>query len=80
VLEAERQRLDLHLGELVRVHVSLDRQVRLGRSQILADRQDVAVDGAKVAERQRELLARLAKAHHQARFRVDSVFAAGGFP
>ena len=58
MLEAERERLLLHRGELVGVHVALDGQVRRGRTEVLADREDVAVDRAEVAERLAELLAR----------------------
>ena len=49
VLEAERERLDLHLGELVGVVVALEREVLERRAQVLADREDVAVDRAQVA-------------------------------
>ena len=51
VLEAERQRLGLHLRELVGMDVALDRQVRRRRPQVLADGEDVAVDRAQVPER-----------------------------
>ena len=51
VLEAELQGLDLHLGELVRMVVALQRQVLEGRPQVLPDRQDVAVDLARSATR-----------------------------
>ena len=50
VLEAQGQRLGLHLRELVGMIVALDRQVLLGRPQVLADGQDVAVHGAQVDE------------------------------
>ena len=51
VLEAERERLDLHLGELVGVVVALERQVLQRRAQVLADGQDVDVDRAQRLER-----------------------------
>src|SRR5882672_10393191 len=47
VLEAEVQRGALHLGELVGVVVTLEREVLERRSQVLADREDVAVDLAQ---------------------------------
>ena len=73
VLEAERQRLDLHLGELVGVVVALERQVLQRRAQVLADREDVDVDRAQRLERLGQLGPRLAEADHQARLRVDGV-------
>ena len=57
VLEAERERLDLHLGELVGVVVALERQVLERRSQVLADGQDVDVVRAQRLERLLQLVA-----------------------
>ena len=62
--EAERERLGAHLGELVGRVVALQRQVLPRRSQVLADRQNVAVDGAQVAEGLQQLLACLAEPDH----------------
>ena len=73
VLEAERQRLGLHLGELVGVVVALERQVLDRRPQVLADREDVAVDRAQRLERLGQLVAGLAQADHQAALGVDLV-------
>ena len=78
VLEAERERLDLHLGELVGVVVALERQVLERRAQVLADRQDVDVDLAQRLERLGQLVARLAEPDHQARLGVDRVADLGG--
>src|SRR5712691_7076970 len=47
VLEPQRQRLDLHLGELVGVVIALDGQMVDGRPQVLPDREDVRVDLAE---------------------------------
>src|SRR5262245_24080685 len=51
MLEAERQRLVLHLRELGRVVVALQRQMLLRWAEVLADGQDVAVDSTQVDER-----------------------------
>src|SRR2546423_13021329 len=56
VAEAQCQRLGLHLGQLVGVVVALDGQVLRGWPEILADRQDVAVDGAQRVERREQLV------------------------
>src|SRR5438093_12995186 len=50
VLEAECLCGGLHLGELVRVVVALDREVLERQPQVLADREDVAVDLAHRVE------------------------------
>ena len=47
----EGERLRAHLRELVGRVVALQRQVLPRRSQVLSDRQDVAVDVAKVADK-----------------------------
>ena len=67
VLEAERKRGGLHLGELVGVVVALEREVLQRGPQVLADGQDVDVVVAQCLERLLQLLARLAEADHQAR-------------
>src|SRR5512138_3007631 len=43
MLESQRQRLALELRERVLMHVARDRQMRLRRLQVLADRQHVDV-------------------------------------
>ena len=73
VLEAEREGLGLHLGELVGVVVAIERQVLLRRPQVLADREDVDVDLAQRLERLGELVAGLAQADHQRALRVGRV-------
>ena len=74
VLEAQRERLDLHLGELVGVVVALERQVLLataaGTGRSSGCRTSTVAQGL---ERLGQLVARLAQADHQARLRVDRV-------
>ncbi len=73
MLEAERKGRDLHLRELVRVVVALQRQVLEGGPQVLTDRQDVHVVGAQCQERFLELVALLTQADHQAGLGMDRV-------
>src|SRR5215218_3080128 len=73
VPEPEPERFRLHLAELVRVVIPLDREVLRRWAQVLADRQDVAVDVAKGAERRRQLGPRLAEPDHQRALRVNGV-------
>src|SRR5690349_1883647 len=65
--EAERLRRAAQAGELVGRDVALDRQVAGRGLQVLAERQDVAADGAQVGEDLQQLGARLAQAEHQTR-------------
>src|SRR5687768_16679734 len=51
VLETEPQGLDLHLRELVGVVVALQGKVLYGRSEVLADGQDVDIGVAQRLER-----------------------------
>ena len=56
----------LERGELLRRPVADDRQVALGRAQVLADGEDLDAGLAHLAERVDELVVRLAEADHQA--------------
>src|SRR3954463_6379284 len=75
VLQAEAVRGALEGRELVRVPVADDRQVLLGRAQVLADREDLDAVRAEDAERLDELVVGLAEAHHQPGLRRDRVAA-----
>src|SRR6185503_11056706 len=66
VLKAQPQGLFLHLRELRWVVVTLEWQMLLRRTQVLANGQDVAIDGTEVHERLAELRPRLPQADHQA--------------
>ena len=61
--------------ELVGVPVADDRQVALGRAQVLADGEDLDALLAQLAERVDHLLVGLAEADHQAGLRRDLVAA-----
>src|ERR671910_110711 len=74
-LEPHRVRLALEPGELLRVPVAHDRQVVLGRPQVLADGQDLHAVLAQHAEGLEQLLLRLPEPGHQARFGDDLVAA-----
>ena len=50
------------LGELLGMVVAADRQVRGGRAQVLAQRDDGYADLAKIAQRGQQLVALLAQA------------------
>ena len=69
--EPQRQRLLAHLGELVGVVVALDREVLHRRPQVLAKREDVAIDRAQVHERLAQLRPRLSQPDHDRRLGVD---------
>src|SRR4051812_26860720 len=75
VLEAELVGRALERGELVRVPVAHDRQVALGRAQVLAHGEDLDAVLAQPAERVDHLLEALAEADHEARLRHDVVAA-----
>ena len=77
-LKPERQRLVAHLGELVGVVVALEGEMIERRSQVLPDREDVAVDRAERLEALCQLFARLAQAHHEAALGVRLVAVLGG--
>src|SRR5258707_6502281 len=76
--EPERERLDLHLSELIGVVIALDRQVLERRPQVLADREDVGVDLAQGLEGLGQLWPRLAEADHQRALRVGDMAVIGG--
>ena len=78
MLEAERQGLLLHVRELVGGVVALQGEVIDRRPQVLADREDVAVDRAERLERLRHLLAGLAQADHEAALGVHLIAVLGG--
>ena len=65
MLEPERERLGLHLRELVGVVVTLEREGAERRPEVLTDGQDVDVDRAERLERLVELISRLAETDHQ---------------
>ena len=67
MLEPHRQRLIVHLDELVGVVVAHHRQMLGGGAQILADGQDVAVDCPQIEERMPQLRPSLAQADHDRR-------------
>ena len=75
VLEPELVRGPLELRELVGVPVADDRQVVLGRPQVLTDREHLDVVLAQRAERVDHLLERLAQPDHQPGLRDDLVAA-----
>src|SRR3954469_2177535 len=75
VLEAERVRGALQGGELVRVPVAHDREVLLGRAEVLADGEDLHAVLAEDAERLDELVVRLAEPDQQAGLRRHLVAA-----
>src|SRR5690349_21746494 len=75
VLEAELVGRDLERLELVRVPVAHDRQVALGRAQVLADGEHLDALLAQLAEGVDHLVVRLAKADHQAGLGHDLVLA-----
>src|SRR3954452_20881957 len=78
VLEAECERLDIHLGEFIGVVIALEGEVLECRPQVLTDGQDVHVGRAQRLERLRQLHPRLAESDHQARLRVNGIGDLGG--
>src|SRR5262245_24778691 len=68
VLEPHRHTDLTHPTELVRRDVTIDRDVRVGRTEVLAQRENVDVDGAKIAHHQLHFLERLAHAENDAGF------------
>ena len=74
VLEAERVGGVLERGELLRLPVAHDRQVALGRPQVLADREHLHALLAQLPEGFDHLLVRLAEAHHEAGLGRDLAF------
>src|SRR4051794_12999214 len=75
VVEAERVRVALERGELVGMPVADDREVALGRAQVLADRDDLDVVIAQLPEHVDDLVVGLAEADHAAGLRHDLVAA-----
>src|ERR1700735_402527 len=67
VMEAHRECCGLDLGELCRRYVASDRNVIGRRTQILAQRQDVALDVVEIANHFEQLIVSLAQAEHYAR-------------
>ena len=74
MLEAERVGGGLERGELLRLPVAHDRQVALGRPQVLADGEHLHALLAQLAEGVDHLLVRLAEADHQAGLGRDLAF------
>src|SRR3989442_11055119 len=64
--ESERQPLALEPREHFGAHELLDRQVLLARTQILAEREDVAVHRPQVAQRLDDFVVPLAEPEHDA--------------
>src|SRR5215207_7741633 len=75
VVEAELVRSSLERLELVRVPIAHDRQVALGRAQVLADGEHLDSVLAQLPERVDQLVVRLAEPDHQARLRRHLVAA-----
>src|SRR3954471_3229148 len=73
VPEAEGQGLGLHLRELVGMVVALEREVLLRGPEVLADRQDVDVDGPQGLECLRQLTPGLAEPDHERALGVRGV-------
>src|SRR5207245_26011 len=67
--ESERQPLPLEPREHFRAHELLHRQVLLAGAQILAEREDVAIDRPQVAHRLEDFVVRLAEPEHDAALR-----------